>query len=113
MGVRVHAAALGEKLRFATCGFVRAIVLRRSPASGVLCRLAEAPVRDAASAAETQLFKWPSKQELLNELSKEHQFEKSEKVDKPKDNMDPGARKSARDTTILHNKTWFNCLEIS
>lgn len=85
----------GEKLRFATCGFVRAIVLRRSPASGVLCRLAEAPVRDAASAAEMQLFKWPSKQELVDELLREHQLGKSEGVDKAKDHMDPGTRKQA------------------
>ena len=59
----------GEKLRFVTSGFMRLLVMRRSPASGILCRIAEAPMRNAAIAAESQLFRWPGVKELLNSFN--------------------------------------------
>ncbi|KAL8434246.1 hypothetical protein Efla_002011 [Eimeria flavescens] len=63
----------GEKLRFTSCGSLRVMVMRRSRASGVLYRLAQSPWTNAAAAAETQLFRWPSKGELLNVFSKHKQ----------------------------------------
>ncbi|CDI80305.1 hypothetical protein EAH_00050500, partial [Eimeria acervulina] len=62
-------APQGEKLRFVTSGFMRLLVMRRSPASGILCRIAEAPMRNAAIAAESQLFRWPGVKELLNSFN--------------------------------------------
>lgn len=83
----------GEKLRLATCGFIRLLVLRRSPASGILCRVAEAPVRNAAAAAETQIFRWPSKKELQREFNQHQQPGASGGMIELKCSMDPGARR--------------------
>ncbi|OEH80427.1 hypothetical protein cyc_06385 [Cyclospora cayetanensis] len=74
----------GERLRFATCGFVRLLVLRRSSASGILSRVAEAPVRNAAVAAETQLFKWPSKKELIDDIARQAECQDTSGVDTSK-----------------------------
>lgn len=87
----------GEKLRFATSGFMRLLVLRRSAASGILCRIAEAPVRNVAIATESQLFKWPSVKELLNKSNTDNasfrrrEYARSEKTNKV--GVDKGARK--------------------
>ncbi|KAL8453884.1 hypothetical protein Emag_001692 [Eimeria magna] len=85
----------GEKLRFATCGFLRLLVLRRSGASGVLCRVAESPVRNAAAAAETQLFRWPSKEELLKELHQQQQEGAACGTPDNKADLDAGSRRQA------------------
>lgn len=86
---------LGEKLRFATCGFMRVLVLRRSPASGILCRVAESPVRNAAAAAETQLFRWPSKKALLEEFGLHQGCDSRGGVTNAKGSLDLGARRRA------------------
>lgn len=85
----------GERLRFATCGFLRLLVLRRSPASGILCRVTEAPVRNAAAAADTQLFRWPSRKELLDEFRHNRQTDGKGGATESKGRMDPGLRRQA------------------
>ncbi|KAL8437173.1 hypothetical protein ACSSS7_001152 [Eimeria intestinalis] len=85
----------GEKLRFATSGFLRLLVLRRSNASGVLCRVAESPVRNAAAAAEAQLFRWPSKEELLEKLYQHQQEEAASEISNIKADLDAGTRRQA------------------
>lgn len=93
--VCVHSTGLGERLRFATCGFLRLLVLRRSPLSGILCRVAEAPVRNAAAAADTQLFRWPSKQELLDEFRHYRETDSKEDLTEYRGSMDRGLRRRA------------------
>ncbi|KAL8271254.1 hypothetical protein Esti_004820 [Eimeria stiedai] len=85
----------GEKLRFATCGFLRLLVLRRSGASGVLCRVAESPLRNAAAAAETQLFRWPSKEKLIEELYQQQQEGTASERSNIKADLDAGTRRQA------------------
>ncbi|KAL8447909.1 hypothetical protein Emed_004204 [Eimeria media] len=85
----------GEKLRFATCGFLRLLVLRRSAASGVLYRVAESPVRNAAAAAETQLSRWPSRERLLKELHQRQQEGAACEMPDTKADLDAGARRQA------------------
>ena len=76
---------------------MRLLVLRRSAASGILCRIAEAPVRNVAIATESQLFKWPSVKELLNKSNTDNasfrrrEYARSEKTNKV--GVDKGARK--------------------
>lgn len=90
-------ARSGERLRFATCGFVRILVLRRSLNSGLFYRVAESPVRDAAAAAETQLYRWPSREEVLAELRRLQERNPGCRASKPKEPMDPGIRRCAYD----------------